>query len=376
MSEKTSPVYFTDFRTVADVSQGVKLQKLCRRAGIDKIDFRDKFVAIKMHFGELGNFAYLRPNYVKAVADLIKELGGKPFLTDCNTLYPGSRKNAVDHLHNAEVNGFNSVTTGCYIIIGDGLKGTDDVVVPVPGGEYCKEAYIGRALYDADIIISLNHFKGHEMAGFGGAVKNLGMGGGSRAGKMQQHSDGKPVVSQDLCRSCRKCARECGSDAITYESGKAFILQDICKGCGRCIGACAFDAIHPSFDTAADMLGRKMAEYTAAICAGKPSFHITLIMDVSPNCDCHGENDAPILPNLGMLASFDPVALDQACADLCLAAAPLPNSQLTDRLNAPGWHTHHDPFKDVHPNTSWRECLEHAEKIGLGTRQYELVTMK
>ena len=216
MSEKISPVYFTDFRTVADVSQGVKLQKLCRRAGIDKIDFRDKFVAIKMHFGELGNFAYLRPNYVKAVADLIKELGGKPFLTDCNTLYPGSRKNAVDHLYNAEVNGFNSVTTGCYIIIGDGLKGTDDVVVPVPGGEYCKEAYIGRALYDADIIISLNHFKGHEMAGFGGAVKNLGMGGGSRAGKMQQHSDGKPVVSQDLCRSCRKCARECGSDAITY----------------------------------------------------------------------------------------------------------------------------------------------------------------
>ena len=376
MSPKSSPVYFTDFRTVADVSQGVKLQKLCRRAGIDKIDFAEKFVAIKMHFGELGNFAYLRPNYVKAVADLIKELGGKPFLTDCNTLYPGSRKNAVDHLYNAEVNGFNSVTTGCYVIIGDGLKGTDDVSVPVPGGEYCKEAYIGRALYDADIIISLNHFKGHEMAGFGGAVKNLGMGGGSRAGKMQQHSDGKPVVNQNLCRSCRKCARECGSDAISYESGKAFILQDICKGCGRCIGACAFDAIHPSFDTAADMLGRKMAEYTAAICAGKPSFHISLIMDVSPNCDCHGENDAPILPNLGMLASFDPIALDQACADLCLAAEPLPNSQLSDNLAKPGWKHHHDHFLDSNPNVSWRETLAHGEKIGLGTRTYELIKIR
>ena len=373
MSQKSSPVYFTDFRTVADVSQGVKLQKLCRRAGIDKIDFAGKFAAIKMHFGELGNFAYLRPNYVKAVADLIKELGGKPFLTDCNTLYPGSRKNAVDHLYNAEVNGFNSVTTGCYIIIGDGLKGTDDITVPVPGGEYCKEAYIGRALYDADIIISLNHFKGHEMAGFGGAVKNLGMGGGSRAGKMQQHSDGKPVVDQALCRSCRKCARECGSDAITYKSGKAYIMQDICKGCGRCIGACAFDAIHPSFDTAADMLGRKMAEYTAAICAWKPSFHITLIMDVSPTCDCHGENDAPILPNIGMLASFDPVALDQACADLCLAAEPLPNSQLSDNLAKPGWKHHHDHFKDSNPNVSWRETLAHGEKIGLGTRTYELI---
>lgn len=376
MANEKAKVYFTDFRTSLDVSQGVKLQKLCRKAGIGQINFDEKFVAIKMHFGELGNFAYLRPNYVKAVADLIRELGGKPFLTDCNTLYPGSRKNAVDHLYNAEVNGFNSVTTGCYNIIADGLKGTDDIAVPVPGGEYCKEAYIGRALYDADIIVSLSHFKGHEMAGFGGAIKNVGMGGGSRAGKMQQHSDGKPSVNPELCRSCRKCARECGSDAISYESGKAYIDQDICKGCGRCIGACAFDAISPNFDTAADMLGRKMAEYTAAICAGKPCFHISLIMDVSPNCDCHGENDAPILPNLGMLASFDAVALDQACADLCLKADPLPNSQLTDRLSDPHAHTHHDPFKDVHPNTSWRECLEHAEKIGLGTREYELVRMK
>ena len=375
MANEKAKVYFTDFRTALDVSQGVKLQKLCRRAGIDRISFEEKFVAIKLHFGELGNFAFLRPNYVKAVADLIRELGGKPFLTDCNTLYPGSRKNAVDHLYNAEVNGFNSVTTGCYNIIADGLKGTDDIAVPVPGGEYCKEAYIGRALYDADIIVSLSHFKGHEMTGFGGAIKNIGMGGGSRAGKMQQHSDGKPSVNPEQCRSCRKCARECGSDAISYESGKAYIDQEICKGCGRCIGACAFDAISPNFDTAADMLGRKMAEYTAAICNGKPCFHISLIMDVSPNCDCHGENDAPILPDIGMLASFDPVALDQACVDLCQAAEPLPNSQLADNLGKPDWHHHHDHFKDSNPNVSWRETLAHGEKIGLGTREYELIRM-
>ena len=369
-------VYFTDFRTKLDVSQGVKLQKLCRQAGLGQVDFEGKFVAIKLHFGELGNFAYLRPNYVKAVADLVKELGGKPFLTDCNTLYPGSRKNAVDHLLNADINGFNYMTTGCHNIIADGLKGTDDVVVPVPNGEFCKEAYIGRALYDADVIIVLSHFKGHEVAGFGGAVKNLGMGGGSRAGKMQQHNEGKPTVDPDLCRTCRQCAKQCGSDAIRFDSGKAFIDPEICKGCGRCIGACAFDAIYTDFDSVSESLGRKMAEYTAAIAAGKPVFYINMIMDVSPDCDCHGENDAPILPNLGMLASFDAVALDQACADLCLAADPLPNSQLTDRLNDPHCHTHHDPFKDVHPNTSWRECLEHAEKIGLGTREYELVRMK
>ena len=368
-------VFFTDFRTQLDVSQGVRLQKLCRKAGIEKIDFDGKFVAVKMHFGELGNYSYLRPNYVKAVADLVKELGGKPFLTDCNTLYPGSRKNAVDHLYNAEVNGFNSVTTGCYVIIADGLKGTDEAVVPVPNGEYCKEASIGHALYDADIIISLTHFKGHEMTGFGGTIKNIGMGGGSRAGKMQQHSEGKPTVDPDLCRSCRKCARECGSDAIFYDTGKAVINQDLCKGCGRCIGACAFDAISSDFNSM-ESLCCKMAEYTAAIVHGKPAFHISLIMDVSPNCDCHGENDAPILPNIGMLASFDPVALDQACADLCLQAEPIRNSQLGDNLARPDWHHHHDHFLDNNPNVHWKETLAHGEKIGLGTRDYELIRMK
>lgn len=371
-----SKVYFTDFRTKLDVSQTVKLQKLIKKAGIDNIDFEGKFVAIKMHFGELGNLAYLRPNYVKAVADVIKELGGKPFLTDCNTLYPGSRKNAIDHLYNAEVNGFNSMTTGCYVIIADGLKGTDEVTLPVPNGEYCKEAMVGHALADADIIISLSHFKGHEMTGFGGAIKNIGMGGGSRAGKMQQHCDGKPSVDPALCRSCKQCAKECGSDAISYDSGKAVIDQDLCKGCGRCIGACSFDAISAQNDSALTALCGKMAEYTYAIVNGKPSFHISLIMDVSPNCDCHGENDAPILPDIGMLASFDPVALDQACADLCLKAEPMPNSQLGENLAKPDWHHHHDHFLDSNPNIEWKATLAHGEKIGLGTRDYELITMK
>ena len=370
-------VFFTDFRTEFEVSQGIKLQRLIRRAGIGDIDFTGKFAAVKMHFGELGNYSYLRPNYVRAVTDVIRELGGKPFLTDCNTLYPGSRKNAVDHLMNAEMNGFNSVTTGCYVIIADGLKGTDEVDVPVPNGEYCKEAHVGRALMDADVLISLSHFKGHELTGFGGALKNNGMGGGSRAGKMHQHSEGKPSVDPDLCRGCRRCSRECGSDAISYgEDGKAFIDHEICKGCGRCIGACSFDAISAEEDSANEILCCKIAEYAAAICSGRPCFHISLIMDVSPNCDCHSENDAPILPDIGMLASFDPVALDQACADLCLKADPIRNSQLGDNLASEGWHCHHDHFLDSNPNVRWKEMLEHAEKIGLGTRDYKLVTIK
>lgn len=371
-----SKVYFTDFRTRIGVSLTEKLQRLIKKAGITDIDMDGKFVAIKMHFGELGNLSYLRPNYAKAVADVVKECGGKPFLTDCNTLYPGSRKNALEHLDCANINGFNTITTGCQIIIGDGLRGTDDITVPVRNGEYCKEAYIGRAVMDADIFISLTHFKGHESIGFGGAIKNIGMGCGSRAGKMQQHNSGKPIVHDDLCRGCRRCAKECGSDAITYENGKAVINQDICKGCGRCIGACVFDAIENQNWNANEILGRKMAEYSQAVCDGRPTFHISLVRDISPNCDCHGENDAPILPDVGIFASFDPVALDQACVDACLHATPMPNSQLSDNLADPHWHHHHDNFLDSNPNVRWKETLEHAEKIGLGTREYELIQMK
>ncbi len=371
-----SKVYFTDFRTHVGVSLTEKLQRLIKKAGITDIDMDGKFVAIKMHFGELGNLSYLRPNYAKAVADVVKECGGKPFLTDCNTLYPGSRKNALEHLDCANINGFNTITTGCQIIIGDGLRGTDDITVPVRNGEYCKEAYIGRTVMDADIFISLTHFKGHESTGFGGTIKNIGMGCGSRAGKMQQHNSGKPIVHDDLCRGCRRCAKECGSDAITYENGKAVINQDICKGCGRCIGACAFDAIENQNWDANEILGRKMAEYSQAVCDGRPTFHISLVRDISPNCDCHGENDAPILPDVGIFASFDPVALDQACVDACLHATPMPNSQLSDNLADPHWHHHHDNFLDSNPNVRWKETLEHAEKIGLGTREYELIQMK
>lgn len=201
-------VYFTDFHTIA-FGDGLptKLKKLIRKAGIGSIDMDGKFVAIKMHFGELGNISYLRPNYAKAVVDVIKELGGKPFLTDCNTMYPGSRKNALEHLECAWENGFTPLTVGCPIIIGDGLKGTDDIAVPVAGGEYIKEAKIGRAVMDADVFISLTHFKGHETTGFGGTIKNIGMGCGSRAGKTDQHSSGKPHVKEKLCRAAAAVRR-------------------------------------------------------------------------------------------------------------------------------------------------------------------------
>ena len=228
-----SKVYFTDFHTKAfGDSLPVKLKKLMKKAGVESLDMDGKFVAIKMHFGELGNISYLRPNYAKAVVDLVKEFGGKPFLTDCNTMYPGSRKNALEHLYCAWENGFTPLTVGCPVIIADGLKGTDDIEVPVEGGEYVKNAKIGRAIMDADIVISLTHFKGHETTGFGGTIKNIGMGSGSRAGKCEQHSGGKPKIHEDRCKGCRKCQNECANNGLVFDEKTRKMTVDV----SSCVG--------------------------------------------------------------------------------------------------------------------------------------------
>ena len=391
-----SKVYWCDLRTHGKIGLPDKLKRLIRKAGIADIDFENKFVAIKMHLGEPGNISYLRPNYAKAVVDVVRELGGKPFVTDCNTLYVGGRKNGLDHLDSAYENGFNPFQTGCHTIIADGIKGLDEVEVPVAGGEYVKNAKIGRALMDADIVISLTHFKGHEGAGFGGCMKNIGMGGGSRAGKMDQHSAGKPSVDVEKCVGCRMCAKICAHGAFSFDetrehpfpNGKvrevsvASIDHDKCVGCGRCIAQCNQDAITPDYDAAAEVLNYKIAEYTKAIVDGRPCFHISLVVDVSPNCDCHNENDAPIVPDVGMFASYDPVALDMACIDAVMGQPAMPDTFLTEAMEqaeeAGGIEEghEHDYFQIAHPDTDWRACIEHAEKIGLGSSSYELVRVK
>lgn len=363
-----SKVYWADFRADFRENLQQKLTRLMKTAGMGEIDFDNKYVAIKMHFGEPGNLAFLRPNWAKTVADFVKERGGKPFLTDCNTLYVGGRKNGLDHLDTAMLNGFNPMTTGCQVIIADGIKGNDEVEVPVEGGEYVKNAKIGRAVMDADVFISLTHFKGHESAGFGGTLKNIGMGCGSRAGKMEQHNAGKPHVVQKHCVGCKLCTKICAHDAISVQDRKAAIDHSKCVGCGRCIAVCARNAITVNFDESHTNLSRKMSEYAKAVVDGRPCFHISLIIDVSPNCDCRAENDAAIVPNVGMFASFDPVALDMACVDAV-------NTQPILRGSAADIGDCHDQdyFHCIHPDTDWMSCLEHAEKLGLGTREYELI---
>jgi uncharacterized Fe-S center protein len=349
-----------------------KLDRLITRAGIDSIDFGNKFTAIKIHFGEPGNLAFLRPNFSKVVADRVKKRGGLPFLTDCNTLYIGRRNNAIVHMDAAFENGYTPLSTGVQNIIADGLKGTDDIEVPVAGGEYCKTALIGRAIMDADIVISLNHFKGHEIASFGGAIKNVGMGSGSRAGKMRMHNQGKPQVNADDCVGCRQCAKYCAHAAISYAADKrARIDHAKCVGCGRCIGSCNYNAISNKTDEGSVILNRKMAEYAKAVLDGRPNFHISVVNQVSPYCDCHGENDAAIIPDIGMFAAFDPVALDKACLDAANAAPVIATSVLSERER-----THGDHFVDVHPTTDGISQILHGEKIGLGTGSYELITVK
>ena len=360
-----SKVYFTDFRANLNQNLLQKLEKLVVKAGIEQLDFKNRFAAIKIHFGEPGNLAYLRPNYAKVIVDLVKRNGGKPFLTDCNTLYVGRRKNALDHLDAAYENGYNPFATGCHVIIADGLKGTDEVLVPVDG-QYVKEAKIGRAIMDADIFITLTHFKGHEATGFGGTFKNIGMGCGSRAGKMEMHSSGKPFVERSLCVGCGSCQKNCAHSAITIADRKASIDHNKCVGCGRCIGACPVDAVKSPDDEANDILNKKIVEYSAAILREKPNFHISLICDVSPYCDCHAENDAPIIPDVGMLASYDPVALDMACADLCNQQPVMAGSMIDGRPV-------HDHFDATHPTTNWRVTIDYAEEMGLGARDYELI---
>lgn len=371
--ENKSEVFFTSMRT-QPFGNGLcgKLDKLLDKAGFNEIDFNHKFVAIKIHFGERGNLAFLRPNFARTIVDKIRSLGGKPFLTDCNTLYVGSRKDAIEHTETAWLNGFTPYTVNCPVIIGDGIKGTDDVEVPIEGGELLKTAMIGRAIMDADIVISLNHFKGHEMCGMGAAIKNLGMGCGSRAGKMAQHHDGKTGVKTSKCVGCGNCVKICAHSAPIIANGKCTIDEVKCVGCGRCIGVCPVDAIGPVGGfSAAGILDKKMAEYAKAVVDGRPSFHINIAMDISPNCDCHCENDAPIVPDVGMFASFDPVACDQAACDLVNEANPNKDSKLGECT-----HQGRDNLSTSAPSTDWSAQLAHAEKIGIGTRNYKLITVK
>jgi uncharacterized Fe-S center protein len=361
-------VWFADLRSGVRENLFDKLERLLALAGLSEVISPGDLTAVKIHFGEKGGHAYVRPVFIRKIVEQIKLLGGKPFLTDSNTLYPGQRKEAVSALTCGIENGFAYAVVGAPLIMSDGLRGSSARRVPI-NGELLNSADIGLEILEADALLTISHFKCHELTGFGGAIKNLAMGCSSRAGKLEQHSTIAPRVEEQRCTRCGDCLKACGHAAILLTDVSAEIDAAKCTGCSRCITICRERAIQIQWNEQSDKVMRKMAEYALGATSGKAGkqLYLSFITQVSPACDCYGHSDAAIVPDIGILASTDPVALDQACADLVNQAQGLPNTALASG-HAPGG----DKFRGVHPNIDWEVTLQHAARVGLGGREYVL----
>ena len=350
--------------------------------GCEAIVRKKGLTAVKIHFGERGNTGFIRPLLVRPVVEAILEAGGKPFLTDSGTLYPGSRGNAVDHLNTAILNGFAYPVIGAPLIIADGIDGHDEAAVPV-NLKHFKEVLIGSAIVRADSLVSLAHFKLHEASGFGGAIKNIGMGTASRKGKMAQHSEVAPEVISKKCIGCGVCIEQCAQDAISLVERPPDIPapnasvtkimridQELCAGCARCIHACPQGALSINWEKDLPKFMEKMVEYTAGALKGKEkrSLFINFLTQISPACDCYPFADAPIVGDIGITASTDPVAIDQACVDLVNSQPHLESSCLKG-IEKPCA----DKIRAVYPHIDWERQLIYASEIGIGSREYELV---
>ncbi len=364
----SASVWMADFRAGNRENMFNKFERLLEQAGLSQVISTEDLSAIKIHFGEKGGHAYIRPVFIRTVVDAIRDLGGKPFLTDSCTLYPGHRKEAVSALNCGIENGFAYAVVGAPLIMCDGLRGHSSRRIPI-AGELLQSADIGIEILEADNLIAVSHFKCHELTGLGGTIKNLAMGCSSREGKLEQHSSVAPVVAEKICTRCGACLPGCAHGAIEIGSDAAIVDPQLCTGCGRCISLCPTKAMQIQWNEESGKVMRKMAEYALAALDGKQGkkLFINFITQVSPSCDCYGHSDAAIVPDIGILASSDPVALDQACADLVNQAQGLPGTALSSGHEPGG-----DKFRGVHPQIDWEITLEHGEKIGLGTRQYEL----
>jgi uncharacterized Fe-S center protein len=364
-----SKVFFTDLKTTPNRNLLDKIKSLMERLKISKCLKNGELIGVKVHFGEMGNTAFVRPLLLRPIIEKLKEIGVKPFLTDTNTLYKGSRTDAVSHLTTAIYNGFDYSSCGCPIIIADGLRGKSATKVSVDG-EVLKEVKIASAISEADGLIVVTHFKGHELTGFGGALKNLGMGCASREGKLVQHSSVSPYVDVSLCKGCKVCISYCPESAISMEGKKAKIEQKKCIGCAECVLVCQNKAIKIEFNEPSEVFQKKMVEYAYGVWSQKKEkiFFINFLLQISPACDCYPNSDSPIVRDIGILASRDPVAIDKASCDLVNQEESLPKSAIRRAFKAGD-----DKWRDLYPEIDWDVQLSYAERLGMGKKSYILV---
>lgn len=366
-----SEVAFWNLRTTRKAGYEVRLRRLLKACNLPDAVRNGDLTAVKIHFGEAGVTGFVSPLWLRPILFFLRKLGAKPFLTDTATLYVGNRGEAVSHAMQAAAHGFDPVLLQAPVIIADGLKSQNQCTVSV-AGKHFQEAYLAGDIVAADSLVTVNHFKGHELAGIGGSLKNMAMGCASRQGKMHQHGSLGPLVHPEKCHGCESCVQVCASRALTLGHDRTIRFDpELCVGCGACFHACRHGCLEVDWKTDVALFVERMMEYAAAVVLSRPRknscAHISFVTQVTPQCDCAGYSDRPICADIGVLASRDPVALDQACLDLVNNAEALHPSHLPVGIT-----TGEDKFLAMHPHVPKDFGLDYAEKLGLGTREYVL----
>jgi uncharacterized protein len=351
-----SKVYFIEVsENENEALVSTKVQRLIGQSDLFCGLSADDKVILKLHFGEEGNTGYVRPAYVAAIAGAVLQRKAHPIVSDSNTLYRGRRMNSGDHLKLAFEHGFTPHALKSEVVIPDDTQ-THNISNVGLSGEYVKVARIGSIYKDADAIIGIAHFKGHLMTGFGGALKNIGMGCASRQGKLFQHSDLAPIVVIKKCTGCKTCISVCPANAISMKNNMAVVDASKCIGCASCIAACKFNAVDLNWEGGGMLIQEKMVEYAKASLAGKQSkcAFFNFLIKITKECDCLAKDDPRVVADIGVLASNDPVAVDQSSFDMVSSKAGA------------------DIFKELHPKRDAEKQLSHAQRIGLGSREYSI----
>jgi len=335
-----------------------KTSQLIEHINLQSLLKKNYYVAIKQHFGEKGNDNYIKPEITKNIVSSVKKADAFPIIADTNTLYKGERSDSYHHLLLASSHGFSIEKTGAPVIILDGLFGQNQCPVKIPGKHF-KEVNIVPDIAFFDYMVILTHVKGHMMSGMGGAIKNLGMGFASRAGKLVQHADFKPAIDKSKCILCGVCTRYCQANAISITNKKISVNNTQCTGCGECFTACKNDAIEFEWAQADRNFNEKMAEHAfgAIINHHNRVVYLNFLIDITKHCDCWSEYNPVIHKNVGIFASHDPVAIDKACIDIAREVHGI------------------DIFKDMWPELDAEIQINHGENIGMGTQHYDLIRL-